>query len=36
LHVSQVTNLVNTMKDMKENDIWLVGMDVGTQCACIG
>jgi 23S rRNA (guanosine2251-2'-O)-methyltransferase len=29
LHVSQVTNLVNTMKDMKENDIWLVGMDVG-------
>lgn len=28
LQVAQVTNLVNTMKDLKENDIWLVGMDI--------
>lgn len=29
LLVAQVTNLVNAMKDLKENDVWLVGMDVG-------
>lgn len=29
LQVAQVTNLVNAMKDLKENDVWLVGMDVG-------
>lgn len=29
LLVAQVTNLVNTMKDLKENNVWLVGMDVG-------
>lgn len=29
LLVAQVTNLVNAMKELKENDVWLVGMDVG-------
>lgn len=29
LRVAQVTNLVNAMKELKENDVWLVGMDVG-------
>lgn len=28
LLVAQVTNLVNAMKELKDNDIWLVGMDV--------
>ena len=29
LRVAQVTNLVNAMKELKDNDVWLVGMDVG-------
>jgi 23S rRNA (guanosine2251-2'-O)-methyltransferase len=29
LNVAQVTNLVNTMKELKENNVWLVGMDAG-------
>lgn len=29
LQVVQVTNLVNTMKDLKKNDIWFVGMEAG-------
>jgi 23S rRNA (guanosine2251-2'-O)-methyltransferase len=29
LRVAQVTNLVIAMKDLKDNDVWLVGMDVG-------
>lgn len=29
LKVAQVTNLVNAMKELKENDVWIVGMDVG-------
>ncbi len=28
LHVAQVTNLVAAMKTLKENDVWLVGLDV--------
>lgn len=28
LNVTQVTNLVNTMKDLKKNDVWMVGLDV--------
>ena len=28
-HVAQVTNLVNAMKELKEQDVWLVGLDVG-------
>ncbi|GAB4333588.1 MAG: 23S rRNA (guanosine(2251)-2'-O)-methyltransferase RlmB [Phototrophicales bacterium] len=29
LNVAQVTNLVNTMKDLKKQDIWMVGLDIG-------
>lgn len=29
--VAQVTNLVSTMKKLKDNDVWLVGMDVGVN-----
>lgn len=29
LRIAQVTNLVNAMKELKDNDVWLVGMDVG-------
>lgn len=29
LLVAQVTNLVNAMKELKDNDVWIVGMDVG-------
>ncbi|MBK9125637.1 MAG: 23S rRNA (guanosine(2251)-2'-O)-methyltransferase RlmB [Chloroflexi bacterium] len=31
IHVVQVTNLVNTMKDLKKHDIWLVGMEAGPE-----
>lgn len=29
LHIVQVTNLVQTMKDLKAEDVWMVGLDVG-------
>jgi 23S rRNA (guanosine2251-2'-O)-methyltransferase len=29
LKIVQVTNLVQTMKDLKDQDIWMVGLDVG-------
>lgn len=29
LNVAQVTNLVNAMKQLKEEDVWIAGMDVG-------
>lgn len=29
LQVVQVTNLVTTMKDLKKNDVWLVGLEAG-------
>jgi 23S rRNA (guanosine2251-2'-O)-methyltransferase len=29
LLVAQVPNLVNALKRLKENDIWIVGMDIG-------
>ena len=29
LNVAVVTNIVNTMKDLKERDIWMVGFDLG-------
>jgi 23S rRNA (guanosine2251-2'-O)-methyltransferase len=29
LNVVQVTNLVQTMKDLKEQDVWMVGLEVG-------
>jgi 23S rRNA (guanosine2251-2'-O)-methyltransferase len=31
LMVSQVTNLVTAMKELKDNDVWMVGMDVGAE-----
>jgi 23S rRNA (guanosine2251-2'-O)-methyltransferase len=29
LNVVQVTNLVNTMRDLKEQGVWMAGMDIG-------
>jgi 23S rRNA (guanosine2251-2'-O)-methyltransferase len=29
LQVAQVTNLVNTMKDLQSQDVWMIGLDVG-------
>lgn len=29
LRVAQVTNLAQTMRDLKEKDIWMVGLDIG-------
>ncbi|TVR24725.1 MAG: 23S rRNA (guanosine(2251)-2'-O)-methyltransferase RlmB [Anaerolineaceae bacterium] len=29
LHVAQVTNLVNAMRDLKERDVWMIGLDIG-------
>ncbi len=29
LQVAQVTNLVHTMRDLKEQDVWIVGLDIG-------
>ncbi|MBC7870787.1 MAG: RNA methyltransferase [Chitinophagaceae bacterium] len=29
LNVAQVTNLVTTMKDLKKQDVWMVGLDIG-------
>jgi 23S rRNA (guanosine2251-2'-O)-methyltransferase len=29
LEVAQVTNLVNVMKQLKEHDVWIVGMEAG-------
>ncbi len=31
LNVSVVNNLVNAMRNLKEQDIWLVGLDVGPE-----
>ena len=31
LQVVQVTNLVVTMKDLKKNDVWLVGLEAGPE-----
>ena len=36
LHVAQVTNLVNTMKDLKKQDIWFVGLDIGSDLQPLG
>ena len=35
LKVAQVTNLVQTMKDLKEKDVWLVGLDIGLNVPTI-
>ncbi len=29
LQVAQVTNLAQTMRDLKEKDVWMVGLDIG-------
>jgi len=29
LQVAQVTNLVHTMRELKEQDVWMVGLDIG-------
>lgn len=29
LQVVQVTNLVNALKELKDNDVWVVGLDIG-------
>ncbi len=29
LRVAQVTNLVNALKELKDNDVWIVGLEVG-------
>ncbi len=31
LQVAQVNNLVNSMKDLKENDVWIVGLEAGAD-----
>ncbi len=31
LNVAQVTNLVTTMKDLKKQDVWMVGLDIGAN-----
>lgn len=35
LHVSQVTNLVHTMKELKEQDVWMVGVDLDAEAVPI-
>ncbi|MEL6272284.1 MAG: 23S rRNA (guanosine(2251)-2'-O)-methyltransferase RlmB [Chloroflexota bacterium] len=36
LNVVQVTNLVNAMKELKENNVWMVGLDAGPNVPPIG
>lgn len=36
LLVAQVTNLVETMRSLKEQDLWLVGMDLGDEAESLG
>lgn len=36
LLVAQVTNLVSSMKKLKENNVWLVGMDIGPNVPPLG
>jgi 23S rRNA (guanosine2251-2'-O)-methyltransferase len=35
LNVVQVTNLVNTMKDLKKMNVWMVGLDVGPDLTTV-
>ncbi len=35
LRVAQVTNLVQSMKDLKSQDVWMVGLDMGPNIAPI-
>jgi 23S rRNA (guanosine2251-2'-O)-methyltransferase len=36
LLIAQVTNLVETMRALKEQDIWLVGLDIGEEAVELG
>lgn len=36
LHVAQVTNLVNAMRRLKEEGVWLVGMDLSHEALSLG
>ncbi|MDX1613443.1 MAG: 23S rRNA (guanosine(2251)-2'-O)-methyltransferase RlmB [Candidatus Promineifilaceae bacterium] len=36
LLIAQVTNLVRTMEDLKEADVWLVGLDLSPQAQPLG
>jgi 23S rRNA (guanosine2251-2'-O)-methyltransferase len=36
LHVAQVTNLVNTMRRLKQEGAWLVGMDLSEEAQSLG
>ncbi len=31
IQVAQVSNLVSTMKDLKRNDLWMVGLDIASE-----
>lgn len=35
LNIVQVTNLVNAMRDLKAQDVWMVGLDIGENVAPI-
>ncbi len=35
LSVARVTNLVNALKELKENDVWIIGLDIGPNIAPI-
>lgn len=36
LHIAQVTNLTHTMNELKDQDIWLAGMDMDEEAKTIG
>ena len=36
LHIAQVTNLVQTLKKLQENDIWIAGLDVDERAQLLG
>ena len=36
LNVAQVTNLVNAMKDLKKQEVWMVGLDIGANLVPLG
>ncbi len=36
LLVTKVTNLVNALKQLKENDVWVVGLDIGPNIQPLG
>jgi 23S rRNA (guanosine2251-2'-O)-methyltransferase len=36
LLIAQVTNLVQTITELKERDIWIVGLDIGEDAKALG